>query len=66
MRRGASRFDEQLLAFDVAGIATHVLMAVLATKVVLAGALPRPGYARCSPKWRAVDSAPMPCQFVLR
>jgi predicted nucleotidyltransferase len=38
------RFDKQQLLFYVAGIPTYVVMAELATNVVLAGHLPRPEY----------------------
>jgi predicted nucleotidyltransferase len=40
----AGRFAKELLRFYVAGIPTYVVMAELATHLVLAGDLPRPAY----------------------
>ncbi|MGO9560226.1 MAG: nucleotidyltransferase domain-containing protein [Acidimicrobiales bacterium] len=54
----AGRFKKELLLFYAAGIPTYVVMAELATNIVLAGVLPRPAYPEAlaleaARRWRA-------------
>lgn len=54
----AGRFNKEMLLFDAAGIPTYVVMAELATNIVLTGELARPEYPEAlafeaARRWRA-------------